>query len=81
MLGNLVTAIHSRLKTALPLLRQPQRQVGKTPQTVTFRHCAYYTLLNNTTNTLKATARGFISLSITISVKMDFQHNVYVKET
>ena len=81
VLRNLVTAIHSCLKTASSsFLGWPQRQVDKTPKMVIFTCCSCYMLLNNTTNTLKATAHGFIGLSITISVKMDCQHNIYMKE-
>lgn len=55
-------------------------ETGKTPQMVTFTCCSCYMLLNNTTNTPKGTEHGFIGLSKTISVKMDCQHNIHMKE-
>lgn len=58
----------------------PQRQAGKTPQMVTFTCSSCYVLVNNTLNTLNATAHGFICLSVTINMKMDYQNNISMKE-
>lgn len=77
MLKYLVMGIHFRMKTAFsPFWDGLGDRLIKHPNILSHTVLCYV-LLNDITNTLKATAHIFSGLSITINVKTNAQHNIY----